>query len=285
MLHSDLRDIFSTYNRSEIEALIRSETRACYIGNGLVLCIVLGKYKFFLDSSDIGFSPHLIFDGYWEFWLTQFMIENIKPADKVLDIGANHGYYSVLMADLVTDLGCVHSFEPNPHIFKLMSNSLSINGFGGRSIPWNYAISNSKVEQLVDFFVPNGEPKNGRFLFENEKVSDFNDLGEVTKVKSRKFNIDEFGGVDFIKIDVEGAEVIVLNSISEMLSMYNPHLVVEVNFSRGYTYEDVLNLTNSETLLHHLDFDGNIKPLTIEQSQVERINDDWLVYSGPLVSS
>src|SRR5918912_920802 len=84
------------------------------------LCRVLGRYKMYVDLRDTGFVPHLMFEGYWEYWITDFMWRNLGPGQVALDVGANHGYYTVLMSDLVGAQGMVRAFEPNPRLVELL---------------------------------------------------------------------------------------------------------------------------------------------------------------------
>jgi hypothetical protein len=103
-----------THPRGQNEAIIRSLCRNAFLGNATSLCTVLGRYKMFVDSEDVGLSAHLLMDGYWEMWATEVMAQLIKPGMVVADVGANLGYYTVLMGELVGETGAVHAFEPNP---------------------------------------------------------------------------------------------------------------------------------------------------------------------------
>lgn len=65
-----------------------------------------------LEFEDVS-APHIYF-GYYEEDETRAISQLVRPGMTVLDIGANIGYYTLLMADLVGPLGRVHAFEPNP---------------------------------------------------------------------------------------------------------------------------------------------------------------------------
>jgi hypothetical protein len=97
------------------EATIRSLCHSAYLGDNTALCRVLGRYKMYVDSQDFGLSPHLMLDGYWEMWVTEALVSLVRPGMVVADIGANLGYYALLLADLVGDAGMVHAFELTPH--------------------------------------------------------------------------------------------------------------------------------------------------------------------------
>lgn len=79
-----------SYANDRVEALCRERTAAVYIGNGQVLSRVLGRFKMLTDSSDAGFAPHIIMDGYWEIWITRWMVENVQPGWTAIDVGSNY---------------------------------------------------------------------------------------------------------------------------------------------------------------------------------------------------
>ncbi|MFC7542969.1 FkbM family methyltransferase [Siccirubricoccus deserti] len=112
-----------------MEAAIRARCQSVAVDPQTILCRILGRYKFFVDCRDQGLAPHLMLDGYWEYWVSDFIWRNVKPGETVADIGANLGYYTVLLADLVGPGGRVMAFEPNPRLFDLLQRNVAINGF------------------------------------------------------------------------------------------------------------------------------------------------------------
>ena len=87
---------------------------ATFVGDQTVLCRTLGRFKMYVSTLDEGLAPHLISDGYWEMWTTRVMTEVVKAGMICIDAGANVGYYSVLMAELVGSGGRVIAAEPVP---------------------------------------------------------------------------------------------------------------------------------------------------------------------------
>ncbi len=273
-----IKEILLSKSRPEAEGFIQSKTRSAYLGNDRILCSILGDYKLFVLGTDTGFAPHMIFDGYWEYWLTKFMAENIKPGDTVLDVGANVGYYSILMSELVGPEGKVVAVEPNPILFRLLNDSLAINGFARRSVSHNIALSGLTTSDEETFFVPFGEFKNGRLLLKGENEDTLKEHGELVKVKVQNFPVDSIESLDFIKIDVEGAELKVIEALKDSINKHKPKVICECNFARGYTYNDVKAMFEVDGDLDYLDFDGTIQALTPEKIETERVGDDWLVY-------
>jgi hypothetical protein len=87
-------------NRNEFERTCTDNIFNIYLGDHVSLCKILTKYKMYVDTRDMGIVPHLMMDGYWESWLTQCLARIVKDGDVCLDIGANLGYYSLMMSEL-----------------------------------------------------------------------------------------------------------------------------------------------------------------------------------------
>ena len=102
-------------------------------------------------------------------------------------------------------------------------------------------------------------------------------LGTVLDVAIGALEADRFDRVDFIKIDVEGAELAVLTHLRPIIERFSPRIVCEVNFSRGYSYDDVQAALGTAEDLLHLDFNASVSPLSREMSKNERVGEDWLV--------
>lgn len=278
--HSEVARTLTTLNRVQAQEYFARNTRSQYLGSNKLLCQILGKFKFFVTGDDVGLASHLLFDGYWEYWLTKFFASHVKPGATVIDVGANLGYYSVLAADLVGGDGRVVAVEPNPAIFALLDQSVRVNGFAARCDLRNIALGGDEPGKTQPFFVPQGEPKNGRFLMPQESADHMRRFGEVFEVKTGTLDTNNLDRVDLIKIDVEGAEVAVLDHLAPLIDAFKPIVVCEVNFARGYTYDDIVERLGVQGTLKHLDFHTRIKPLTREMACSERLNDDWLVVTN-----
>ncbi|HYF06303.1 MAG TPA: FkbM family methyltransferase [Acetobacteraceae bacterium] len=123
-----LEELLRAGNRREIEAMIRDRTQMVPLPDGTVLCRVLGRFKFYVDAADVAMAPHLLLDGYWQYWITEFLCRNLGRAETAVDIGAGYGYYSIIMADLVGAQGRVVAFEPNPWLHAIAARNLGVNG-------------------------------------------------------------------------------------------------------------------------------------------------------------
>jgi FkbM family methyltransferase len=148
-----------TANEAEIRALCAN----AYLGAQTAVCRVLGRYKLFVDTFDVGLSTHLLLDGYWEMWLTEALAEAVRPGMTVVDVGANLGYFTLLMADLVGPGGHVCAFEPNRPIAERLRKSVDVNGFADRVRICEDALADQDGVPAV-LVVPASEPKNAHVV-------------------------------------------------------------------------------------------------------------------------
>jgi FkbM family methyltransferase len=198
--------------RSENESFIRGLCNVAYLGEATALCRVLGRYKMFVDTHDVGLSSHVMLDGYWEMWVTETIANRVKPGMVVADIGANLGYFTLLMADLVGPNGHVHAFEPNPRMVERLRKSLDVNGFGARSDIHDIALGATDGEPMA-FVIPATEPKNAHmFPFSGELPE-----GGTLLHTSRLDSVSDWSAIEFAKIDVEGAEELVWSGAQGLL--------------------------------------------------------------------
>jgi FkbM family methyltransferase len=269
---------FRSMKREPLETAIRSRTQTVYLGDNTALCRILGRHKFFVDTRDVGFASHVMLDGFWEIWLTQFMVRHIKPGMKVLDVGANFGYYSLLMSDLVSETGHCVCIEPNPAVAEKLEASLSINGFARRSTVANCAAGDG-TESSVPFYIPHREPKNARIVSATQPVDP--NIGRLTEVPCR--TVDEICAqidhIDFVKIDAEGAEELVLRGMKDVLARDMPEMILEFNYLR-YPNPDrfIADITSYYPILRYLSFDSKIKELSVDRLASEQLGEDWLFF-------
>lgn len=206
-----------TGRRGENEAVIRELCANAYLGHDTALCRVLGRYKMFVDTTDIGHSSHLLLDGYWEMWVTEAMAAVVRPGMTAVDIGANLGYFTLLLADLVGESGQVHAFEPNPAMTTRLRRTISVNGFGARTTVHQVALSDSDGGQ-ADLIIPADEPKNAHIV---PAAGAPRPTG--LRLSTRRLDsFDELAGADFIKIDADTAEEAIWRGASGLFRSRRP---------------------------------------------------------------
>ncbi len=229
--------LLGSMSRENAEREIRCRVQTVALGDGIILSRVLGRQKMLLRASDRGFSRHVMFDGYWESWLTVFCARTLKPGMVAFDVGANLGYYTLLFSDRVGLRGKVIAIEPNPATFALLQETATLNGCD-RNTTLVQAAATDSSERPLELFVPFGEPKNATVAFEGgERPAEL-------RVSVPGVTIDQLSAglerVDFLKIDVEGAEPAVLAGMTETMARFRPTIVLEFNASRYPNPSEVL---------------------------------------------
>lgn len=200
------------YKRTANEAWIRSLCRSIQLDAETSLCTVLGRFKMFVETSDYSISAHLRLDGYWEMWLTEAIVAVTRQGMIAVDIGANVGYFSLVMADLVGPNGRVYAFEANAPIAEHARKSAKINGYADTLNVYTQALGDFDGETFT-LVVPPGQP-GGTYLV---PVSE-SDPPENAVVTRRLDGYPELLDADVIKIDVEGAEEAVWRGMEGILA-------------------------------------------------------------------
>jgi FkbM family methyltransferase len=254
--------LLRTRSRNENEVAIRRLCNTVHVSGDAVLCRALGRYKMYVDPSDDGISPHLMLDGLWEVWVTEAMLGFVRPGMTAIDVGANLGYYTLLLADLVGGDGRVHAAEPNPRMMSLLARSLRVNGFAGRVSLCPQPLSARSGEQVV-LAVPAGLPQNGHLIAPDVETAEIHHVLTTTTLD----DLIGDGPIDFIKIDAEGAEQAIWQGMARVLARRKP-LVVFIEFTPD-RYQDPKAFLNQmlETgfALAIIDHRHGVRPISIEQ--------------------
>lgn len=174
----------------------------------------------FVDTQDRGLSPHLMLDGYWEIWVTEAIASIVKPGMVCLDVGANLGYYTMLMAGLCGPTGRVHAFEPNPPIRALLNSSIAHNGFSWAT---SHQVALGDVDgQQMSLVRPAGEPKNAYLLPATGHAHP-----DGLPVSTCRLDTNpEWSQAEFVKIDADASEERIWRGMASMIEGTTLHAAV-----------------------------------------------------------
>lgn len=216
-------------HRGRNQAIIRGLVQPVSVGRGMILSRVLGRYKMLLDADDRGLSPHLILDGFWEMWVTEAIADVVKPDMVVADIGANLGYFTMVMAELVGPGGQVHAFEPNPALAGMIVTSSEMNGFGDRITVHASAVGGNG-EDLFRLAIPPGYPSGGHLVpisaEEAAGMSSEQRLADPTLIEAQRLDVfPALSALDVVKIDAEGAEQAIWSGMAGIFDGNRPMVV------------------------------------------------------------
>jgi FkbM family methyltransferase len=249
------------------------------MGNGTILCRTLGKYRQYVGESDIGLSPYLILDGFIEYSITEFVARNVSRGMTVMDLGANYGYYTILMADLVGDTGKVFAFEPNPAAVAAIGLSLRINNLDRRVSIDKRAIWNCSDEH-VTFHVPQIAATNARVVWPLDSRLPPSDAGtpDAGRVTIETVALDDLpiDKVSFVKADIEGAEERLWQGGRKFFER-NPDiiLILEFNCVRCQNPRATLEDMNKAFSLRYLDDESIVRNVTMDK--ILETTHDWML--------
>lgn len=210
-------------NRAELEATSRQLAQAVPFGDHRVLCRLLGEYLAFVDSRDLMLGPRLALDGFWESWVTRALALHIYGGNWCIDVGANYGYYTLLMAGLVGPDGRVVACEPNPLLAKgYLPQNLALNGFRQGVEICPMAVGNVD-DRTVEFALHDGD-------MATSSLARWADAGRSMTVQVPSVTIDRlcanWSRLDLVKIDAEGAEALVWEGLQKTLLRFPQAIVV-----------------------------------------------------------
>ncbi len=169
-----------------------------------------------------GFNAYSTSGIYGE--LDTITVESIvQKGDYVLDIGAAIGYYTLILRRAVSDSGKVFAFEPKQDRFQFLKENLQINKYENVEIK-NAAIFPNNVKP--QFFRSTG-PKGG--LRHLRKKLDSHIAVDIETIDLDSFfkNDESKEKISFIKIDVDGSELYVLQSALSILKNKRLNLFIE----------------------------------------------------------
>lgn len=181
-------------------------------------------FRIWVNLADIAVSGAILKEDY-EPAEAAYMVATLRPGQTVVDIGSNVGFFSLLMARLVSPGGKVIGFEALPALWEKATASVEENGFSNCNIH-NVALGAERGRaELV--YAPNSTNWGGAFLT-------FDGLGLPghERIPVNVAPLSDFLGsdsVDFLKIDVEGAEFLVLSGAEEILRLHRPIILSELH--------------------------------------------------------
>jgi FkbM family methyltransferase len=156
--------------------------------------------------------------GVYDFLLCEVLLRLTDAGETAIDVGANIGHMSSLLATVVGPSGTVVVFEPHPAVFKRLSRNLAeweARGSMGRFEPHRVALSDRDGTALLA--TDNFETNQGSATLEQNTVTQASDARDVvTRRLDGLIEQDRLIGV--MKIDVEGHERKVLEGAERMLS-------------------------------------------------------------------
>ena len=182
---------------------------------------------FEIDYDDCYIRNHMMSGHVFEHHIINGILKNyVKDCKYIVDVGANIGCHAISYAGFSPE-SKIWAFEPQKKLFNILSGNVELNGYTNRLMVYNMGLGHTKMTtQLrsiddVRDVNHNGWNKAGLGIGKN---------GETIEI--RTLDSFELPGLDFMKIDVEGAEGLVIMGAEETIKKYKPIVFFEHNYTR-----------------------------------------------------
>jgi FkbM family methyltransferase len=170
-----------------------------------------------------------------DFWLGTYepdlqsaIVDLVKPGMVAYDVGANIGYFSLLLARMVGSSGKVFAFEALPANVQRLKNNVSLNDLGDivTVVPAAIVDRNQPVDFLLGPSTSTGKVKGpfGRHFAESQEVTTVEGIG-LDEYTYSQTHMEP----SIIKMDIEGGEVLAFPGMRRVLRQARPLMFVELH--------------------------------------------------------
>lgn len=194
-----------------------------------------------------GMQDFVFFFGEYEKAISRIASLLINDGDVCIDAGANFGWYTTLMALHCGKSGKVHAFEPVPQSFLELEKTYAISGSPGNVFINETALGDREGAISINIF--DGEPT-GHASIGAKTDSAF------TSYECRLTTLDQYlvdnriGDVNFVKVDIEGAEMMFLQGAGRLFEQDTPpiflmEMALETTRFLGYLPNELIQYIGS----------------------------------------
>jgi FkbM family methyltransferase len=249
-------------------------------GGETIMTTIYTEQIIAVSQSDVSLAPHLILKGIWEMELSrkcESLISSVKDP-VIFDVGANFGWYGLILSRF-SGQSAVHFFEANPLLAKLIEKTILVNGLTGRSSIVNCAVG-ADDDSLMELNVPKLHMGSasvmpfapGQLKSFYEKEEEMQTFKVPTRSLDRYCKSSGIACINFLKIDVEGAEGDVLLGAKNIISK-SPDLNLMMEWNVGRYPDEVMGVLKQFSKCEGLAADGKIIDLSQIFSSSSTIHD------------
>ena len=188
--------------------------------------VVVNGMTMWVDTRDRVIATQLLGGGAWEPAETSAFLARLREGMCVFDVGANVGIYTLLAARAVGPSGRVYAFEPEPRNFALLTRNVAENGFT------NVRLVNAAVSDRAGVARLHLDDANfGAHSFEAGSVRTSSGRSVEVDTVSLDGFVDEARGFEagvVVKVDVQGAEALVVEGGRRLLAMPRVTALMEI---------------------------------------------------------
>lgn len=162
-------------------------------------------------------------------WLK--LIQSKEPI--MIDIGANIGLFSLNILSSVPTIK-IHAFEPGEHQAMLLSKTIQKNNLQERLILYKLALGNKSGK--TKFYIHDSSDCSGDGFIDTLRSGKTYPIEVIQETLDSWWKKENCIEIDVIKIDTEGAELLVLQGGMEMIKACRPKILLEINSANLKSY-------------------------------------------------
>jgi len=264
-----LHRFFSTY------AAMQSPFSSQILGGERALKSVIGLNRFFKHSEfvQLDLGKYKVFLNLRDPRMLQVPNELLKESDEVaifktflskgdtfVDVGANHGSFSIIASKLVGANGFLCAIEPQPGMAALVEKSLTANAECKFQVH-NFACGDRNGE--VEFYIPDSTSGTAGVFPGFSATAAHRKLTVPLKRFDDALDWNSFPGKIFLKLDVEGSELAFLRGAIAMISARRPQFLLEINpkssRAAGVTVESMVHFLQEAGYEYFIELKNPVK--------------------------
>jgi len=222
---------FRRFPSSRNRLFVRNRFRKWCVRAELPTCTSEG-FWFFASPHDYA-SYGIFFFGDYDPLMTALLKAHIREGSVCWDIGTERGWFSLLMARLAGPEGRIDAFEAFPPNFRKLQENVALNKF-----TWirSYNLAVTDRAGTMHFVPPSDEvTHHAGYLSDCSGVGYLATEPQAGSIEVPTMLLDQhaeqtgISRLDFVKIDIEGAEVAALRGAERTIRRFRPTLAVEYN--------------------------------------------------------
>jgi FkbM family methyltransferase len=214
-----------------------------------------------------GIEGLLFFQGTYETVLTEMVSMLVRPGDVCIDVGANFGWYTTLLRKLCGDSGAVHAFEPVPRIYDELVDNYRLMGSPANVFLHKVALGDAPGEIEVNLFTG---LSTGHASMSDRGRDDATPFKCEIVTLDRHLSENEIGDINFVKVDIEGAEILFLRGAGSLFEQKVPPIILmemalEQTRNFGYKPDDLIRFIDDRAPYDFYavnEYTGTIKQVT-----------------------
>lgn len=252
------------FNRSFVQMSHPIAKTMTGVENHLVLAKAKMGFPIMVDERDGIVARYIINSGVWEQHVTEVLQRLVHKGDKVIEVGGNYGYHTILLSKLVGQNGKVYTYEANDEVCNILNKNIRLNQLHNTEMKC-VAVSNkigtatffTGYSNLGGSFVI-GKNADLKHLKESSSFKDWHEKTVNTIYLDKDLN--NIKGIHLLRMDAEGSELVIIEGAKKILKA-SPNIKIVMEWD----VEMLSNFGNVATFLSELAAD-NFKFYVIDEN-------------------